>query len=433
MKKRTLYNLHHQVATMGYIGYLTPFLMCNVNPGDTWSGKTGLLCRMSPLKRPLLQDMYVDQYVFYVPNRLTWSGWEDFIAAGPNDDSAVAQPPSINTENLALFRPQNGVPTFYQPWYQYAYNLIWNEYFRDQATQAVKAPGDVSPSTGGAWPVSPKRHYWNELRPEEQTGTEAIALVKDPGGSSPWVTARDILRAIAEQKLQMKRATYGTRYVDILRSFGVSVNYQMLQRPEMVASAHGVINVTDVVSTAGPADLGKTSGYGVQGGRISIRRKSFPEHGVLLGVMVVRPPFGDSCMVDYMDKSRGYESYYDPALELLPPVRVTAADVIGPSIQNPSDQMGYMPWGEWFRKGHNRIHATLDDWVLEQYGFPPGVGGWQDSSLQAETLYTAPAFADSNNLFIDVTYGHYQVSAVHALRALRLIQKGNPASRSGST
>lgn len=432
MKKRTHYNLTHQVATMGFIGHLTPFLMMNVNPGDTFSGRIGLLARLSPLKRPLLQDLYVDQYVFYVPNRLLWSGWEDFIAAGPNDDTAVTPPPTINTQNLSLFRPQNATLEFYQPWYQYAYNLIWNEYFRDAARQAVKAPGDVNAQATGQWPVAPKRHYWNELRPEVQTGTSARAYVI-PGGTDGAVLAVDILKAIAQQKLQMKRATYGTRYVDILRSFGVSVNYQMLQRPEMVASAHGIINVTDVVSTASPTDLGKTSGYGVQGGRISIRRKSFPEHGVLMGVMIVRPPFADSCFVDYMDKPRGYEAYYDPALELLPPIEVISKDIIGPSSLASSTSQGFMPWGEWFRKGFNRVHASLDDWAMEQFGLPPGVGGWQDSSLQGDQLITAPALNDMNDLFVESTYGHFQVSAVNALKALRLIQKGNPIAKTGST
>ena len=92
----------------------------------------------------------------------------------------------------------------------------------------------------------------------------------------------------------MKRETYGTRYIDILRSYGINVNYQMLQRPEVVAIARNTVNVTDVVQTsAGTGNLGDLAGHGISGGRLVLRRKSFPEHGTLMGLAVLRPPMTD--------------------------------------------------------------------------------------------------------------------------------------------
>ena len=148
------------------------------------------------------------------------------------------------------------------------------------------------------------------------------------------VEANDILQAIAVQKLKMKRATYGTRYVDILKSFGVKVNYQMLQRPEILQRHRTKIAVNDVVSTAQRADnadasgLGDMTGYGINGTNFRIKRKAFPEHGTLLGFTVIRPAYMSTNQVNYLDRAASYEGFYDPALELLPNFEIYQKDIL---------------------------------------------------------------------------------------------------------
>ena len=148
-RKRSLYRLHHQNATLGDINRLTPFLIQEVAPGDTWSGKVGALIRLSPLKRALLQDLMVDFFVFYVPHRLVFADWEDFIAEGPMDTPTTTLP-GINvvagsTSYASLFMHNNGVSTTtYSALRVYAYNLIWNEFFRDDEQATISpsaAPG----------------------------------------------------------------------------------------------------------------------------------------------------------------------------------------------------------------------------------------------------------------------------------------------------
>ena len=152
------------------------------------------------------------------------------------------------------------------------------------------------------------------------------------------VDANDILQAIAVQKLKMKRATYGTRYVDILKSMGVRVNYQMLQRPEIVARHKTKIAINDVVSTSntpGNIDdggLGDLAGYGINGTRMRLKRKSFPEHGTLIGFTVIRPAYMDHQLCSKMDNEPQYEDFYDPALELLPNAEIRAKDIIQDAV-----------------------------------------------------------------------------------------------------
>lgn len=501
MKKRHLYNLHHNVCTQGKLGQLIPFMKLEVNPGDTFSGKIGLLLRLQSMWKPLLHDLYVDSYVFYVPYRLCWSGWEDFLAAGPQPDPPPSEPgvPYYYVSDPMLFMPEfangnsgyvNGqpLPTGVSPMalakaqgytqlHRQAYNLIWNEWFRDQQLQ--------NPISGGALIdlyANNKRHYWTELRTQQQIGFEATApvtLLGTPGDvTGASVNAQDILRAIALQKQMVKRATYGTRYVDILRSYGVNVTVAMLQRPEVVAAGHGIVNITDIVSTnngaqgSGTESLGLYGGYGVHGHRCNFRRKSFNEHGVLLGIVVVRAPPIDSTMIDFMDKARDYESFYDPALELMPQANILSKDMFGywPN-GNANSLVGYTPYYEWFRKATNRCHVELTSWppFIEDtdnsttreiasgggaYAFSMFTPPFRSTVNSTGYTWTVPQFWSSlptaaglasamggniggvqKEVFSDGTspWPLFQVAAVNGVRAVRLLGRGTQFASSGAT
>ena len=84
--------MSHETANMGRLGTMVPIMAQEVAPGDTWSGKSGVLIRLSPLKRALLNTLYVDLFTFYVPHRLTQDNWEEFIAAGPSDNPTFQVP-----------------------------------------------------------------------------------------------------------------------------------------------------------------------------------------------------------------------------------------------------------------------------------------------------------------------------------------------------
>lgn len=428
MKKRTTYNLSHQVATAGTIGALVPTCRLEVAPGDTFSGKVGLLVRLAPLKRALLQDIYVDQFFFYVPHRLVMSDWENFIADGPMDTPTYSVPTvtigpgGVNYRSLWQEPPSATDSKEFSALPLYATNLIWNEYFRDD-NFATRNPTD-SPGQWGISVAYKKSEYWANVRADIGESQD-IHYFDTNVGSGTEASALDVLRALAKQKISMKRATYGTRYIDILRSYGVSVNYQMLQRPELVATAHGAINVTDVVSTSndGGSDLGAMAGHGISGSRLTIRRKAFPEHGQLLGFVVLRGPQTDPNFIDWFDKPRDYTSFYDPGLVPLPPVAVTRGDVTGACLNaNDSDAFGYQPWGEWYRKALSRSHATISDWA-------PNVGFTPDSFTAGALKSVDPT--DYGSLFNDTSQGQFQVSALNHLRVNRLLPRATTMSMSG--
>ena len=450
MKKRTMYSMHHYVATQGLFGCLVPTMRMEVAPGDTWSGRIGMLIRFSPFKKPLVHDLLVDQYVFYVPHRLVWDQWEDFIAAGPNPDTPIPVPArkaawfsgfQAHDQSVTVDPDGGDGSRNWNALYLRAYNLCWNEFFRDQNLHALVGPDDVPKPQGttgtqniDVWSVASKPHWTNLIRLELEVGTAATAPVV-----SNAVSAADILKAIAEQKLQMKRQTYGTRYVDILRSYGVSVNYAMLQRPELVGVSHSTLNITDVVSTDS-SQLGVTAGYGVSGARLRLRRRSFPEHGTLLGLVVIRPPFIDQSTIDYLDRDPTYASFYDPQLELLPPMPIQLRDVLGTTFNNnataQNSQIGFAPWGQHYRFALSRSMHTMGDFVTGHWN--TALGSWKNSPPVSGSNNYLPELAriqskSYDTVFTQTTEGHYQLAVVNGLRAARLIQRQPKSILSGTT
>ena len=397
--------MHHTTVNRGLIGGLIPFMRLEVEPGSTWSGKCGLLIRLSPLQRALLADVYVDTYIFYVPHRLVWSEWTDFLAEGPS--TWVTSPrtvPVVTYTHDALWYDE---PNLEQKsaFPVYSYNLIFNEFFRDPDFPAV-SPTAKSSTADMCWPVSPKRHWINQIR--DNLEVENPATVDTSGAT---VTVEEILRSVAEQKDKMKKATYGSRYVDILRSYGVKIDYNMLQRPEMVAHSHGQLNITDVVASDA-ANLGDLGGYGIGGRRISVRRKSFPEHGTLMGVFVLRPPFMDPHIHDYLDRGgRVYEDYFDPGLTRLPPKQITQQDVTWEETTD--NVLGYTPWYEWYRHALSLVPATMENWVL-----PHLEAAARTSIINASLQNINNSGSWGNNQFTDVSNLHLQFSAVNSLKKI---------------
>lgn len=396
-----------------------------VCPGDTWSGIIGQLMRFSPLKKPLLFDLFIDNFIFYIPHRLVYANWEDFIAEGPMSTPTYSLPTvNVSSGNQAyesLFMVANSSSsTTYSAMRLYAYNLVYNEFFRDDE-QPVINPTNLPTQYG--LEVNFKKDYWTELQDVVGYGEEDHYFDTNVGSGTQG-SARDVLDAIARQKIAQKRATYGTRYVDILRQWGINVNYQMLQRPEVVAISRGSANVTDVVNTSN-TNLGALAGHAISGGRLKIRRKTFPEHGTLLGLTVVRPPMVDPKICDYFDRQRVYEDFFDPGLVNLPPVGLQKQD-IQPQVDsaNRTDFVGYTPWGEWYRKAQSRVHLDLTG-TSDQFGW---AGVTSESDFDKEDL-TRVQSTDYDQIFSDTDAAHWQASYVNKLRVLRALPRKTGATR----
>ena len=83
--QRSILDRGSKYSTTFNAGQLIPFYVDEVLPGDTFDVSTAKVVRMQTLLTPLMDNMYLDTYYFFVPNRLVWDKWKEFC--GENSES----------------------------------------------------------------------------------------------------------------------------------------------------------------------------------------------------------------------------------------------------------------------------------------------------------------------------------------------------------
>lgn len=139
--------------------YLVPIFADEILPGDTVNLNVKSFARLATQVVPLMDNMYMDYYFFFVPNRLVWENWERFNGAQDDPgDSTDFLVPEITSGAYAVgsIMDHFGIPTGVAPGsYSHicafpfrAYQLIWNEWFRDENLQnSIVVAKDNGPDT----------------------------------------------------------------------------------------------------------------------------------------------------------------------------------------------------------------------------------------------------------------------------------------------
>lgn len=162
--KLNKFDLSHERKMSMNLGWLYPMLVQEILPGDRFRVNTEVMMRLAPMVAPVMHRMNVFVHYFFVPNRLLWSGWEDFITGGRlGNNEAVPPHIYVNGDSVAArFSPRSlpdymGLPNMIDdpvtdpirisslPFR--AYTLIWNEYYRDQN---LVEPVDIAKDAAGA-------------------------------------------------------------------------------------------------------------------------------------------------------------------------------------------------------------------------------------------------------------------------------------------
>lgn len=210
---RSTFDRSSSLKTSFNVGDLVPFFIDEVLPGDTFKVKTSKVVRMPALLTPIMDNIYLDTYYFFVPNRLTWNHWKEFN--GENTESAWI--PKTEYEIPQLTAPDGGwqvgtiadyfgLPTGVSgisvsslPFRAYA--LIVNEWFRDQNLQdplviplddatveGVNSATFVTDVAKGGKPfICAKYHdYFTSALPAPQKGPDVTIPVVQ-GGNLPVV------------------------------------------------------------------------------------------------------------------------------------------------------------------------------------------------------------------------------------------------------
>lgn len=97
--ERSTFDMSFDVKTSFDVGRLVPFALIEVLPGDSFKIQTSKVMRLQTLITPVMDNLYLDTYYFFVPNRLVWSHWEDFIG-GTFTDSGWQKPVDYKVPEL---------------------------------------------------------------------------------------------------------------------------------------------------------------------------------------------------------------------------------------------------------------------------------------------------------------------------------------------
>lgn len=358
--KRSNFNLSHQKKFTGNMGYIIPITWYETNPGDIIKHSTTALLRMAPLVTPVMHRVFVRIHHFFVPNRLIWDDWKDFYTGGDDGNDDTVHPylslPSVGEGNISDYlgvTPGSYSPNLEVSALPYrAYNLIYNEFYRDQdlIPEVAISKGNGSDSTTvtslrkASWP----KDYFTTCRPWEQKGDEVVIPVggeapvtgigavnqtynvssasyyttdgtdtfansfrvdggtnylnieEDPNNTgrpniranlsaATGIPINDLRLALALQRDMEEKAQYGSRYAEVIaHEFGVRNQDARLQRPEYLGGGKSVIQFSEVLSTDG-ANTGDLFGHGLAAMKTNTFRRFIPEHGIVMTLMSVLP------------------------------------------------------------------------------------------------------------------------------------------------
>jgi hypothetical protein len=340
---RTKYNLSHDVLLSCNMGEAIPIGNVQVVRGDSFQHQTSLLTRVSPLVRPLMHKVDMRVHHFYVPYRLVWSGWEDFITGGA-DGNDTSTPPTVAYSATPANEPLldylgikpkaslSGINAFDVR----AYNMIMNTYYLDQDLATARDEDDMTIAN-----ISWEKDYFTTCRPWPQKGTAVTVglagtapvahdaanstdvgvystvnsayrkLVANAGtwvqssatgttsgdsfyadlSSATGIELDELKVAIATQSFMQLRARFGSEFVDYLMYYGIKPLDARLQRPEYLGGGKQSLDFSEVLATAEgtTTEVGDQAGYGIGTVRSNKYTQFFPEDGVVMSILSVRP------------------------------------------------------------------------------------------------------------------------------------------------
>jgi len=320
-------------------GYLVPVYVDEVLPGDTFNLNMTAFARLATPLYPIMDNMYLESFFFFVPNRLIWNNWQKFMGQqeNPSDSISYVVPQQVSPANgyaIGSLQDYMGLPTVGQvtatktvshcAFWPRAYNLIYNEWFRDENLQnsVVVDKGD-GPDTVTNYTLlrrGKRKDYFTSALPWPQkgaavtlplgtaapikystfTGTASandqfVGVVGNNTGSpgvnygptygsavgqvaipltsnqnmyadlslATAATINQLRQSFQIQKLLERDARGGTRYTEIIRShFGVISPDSRLQRPEYLGGGTTNINISPIAQTSGTSASGTTTPLG---------------------------------------------------------------------------------------------------------------------------------------------------------------------------
>jgi len=433
--QRSVFNRSHDLKTTFDAGYLVPIFVDEALPGDTFTLNATAFGRLATPINPIMDNIHIETFFFAVPHRLVWNNWEKFCGEqdDPGDSTDYLIPTVSATATNGSLWDYFGIPTDVSLTFNNlagrAYNLIYNEWFRDENLQdSVTVDKGDGPDTASNYVLLKrgKRHdYFTSCLPWPQKGDavnlplgdsaplvadaenaylyaevngvgrnikwDGTGLVMQPQallqGSSQLVadladataaTINELREAFQIQRLYERDARGGTRYTEIIQShFGVTSPDARLQRPEYLGGGKDRINIHPIAqtsSTDATTPQGNLSAFGTTGFGGHGFSKSFTEHCVIIGLVNVYADLTYQQGLNRMFSRQDRWDYYWPALAHLGEQAVYNKEIYADGTANDNAVFGYQERFAEYRYKPSMITGqfrsnyaqSLDNWHVAQ-------------------------------------------------------------------
>nr|QJB19320.1 MAG: major capsid protein [Microvirus sp.] len=454
---RSVFDLSYDKKFTCDMAQLIPVLCDEMVPGDFFQVGNQAVVRFQPLVAPILHEINCYVHYFFVPYRILWEDWEDFISGGFNggfsDPIPEWEPTDTTVGSLWDFL---GFPVGVDPDGAYpidmprrAYNLIYNEYYRDENLitevaltnesilnrcwekdyftsslpwqQRGTAPAlPISGSTSAVWHESDFRG----LPPEYNFGY--IASGADSRGYIDNNTAlynaldhfnsntvdlstastfdiADLRLAFQIQKWMERNARAGARYTEFLQShFGVSPRDERLQRPEYIGGSKNPVIISEVLqtsSTDATTPQGNLAGHGIAVSDAYCGKYHAKEFGLIMGIMSIMPRSAYSQGIDKQWLRKTKYDFYFPEFANLSEQAILNAEICATDVDTHNlDIFGYQGRYDEMRTKNSMIvsqmRSTFDYWHLGRQfdiGSPPVLNSDFVQCVPRKDIFAVPS------------------------------------------
>lgn len=404
------------------MGELVPTYLDEIVPGDQFRVRSEAMLRLSPLLAPVMHRVNLYMHYFFVPNRIVWNQWEEYITGGKDGESV----PNIPIFTMGTVPAESrladymGIPAHssggggvqIQNLPFRAYQQIWYDYYRDENFDPeVPVQSMDNPTLSTLRTRNWEKDYYTSCLPWTQRGPEVtvpagfnyrdpallykqgtddptavgaldaiqpgggIAVMRDNdndatrieniSGDEANLNINDLRKSSALQRFLEKQARGGYRYIEtILSHFGVKSSDARLQRAEYLGGGRQPIVISEVLNTTGTTESpqGDMAGHGISVGTTNSFSKRFEEHGYVLGIMSVLPRTGYQQGIERHWLRSDKEDFYWPEFANLGEQEVTHKEVFFDEVDDGTynnGTFGYQQRYAEYKYGCSTVHGDF--------------------------------------------------------------------------